>query len=112
MKELIIMRIFAVVLFVAGIATHQLSAQEPLPAPQASPAPSPAPAPGRAMMHVPAHRVRVREPAHKPRELPILPRPDHQMKMIPHHNIRQQPRRTQRQRLPHHLHKREIIPAL
>ena len=51
------------------------------------------PAAHRAVRHVPAHRVRVGQPAHEGGQLAVLPRPDHEVPVVPHQAPGQEPRR-------------------
>src|SRR5271166_4895526 len=54
---------------------------------------------GRMAMGMPPLRVGHGEPAHELRQVPVLSRPDHQMKMVGHHAIGQQPHVIPRHRL-------------
>jgi len=50
------------------------------------------PRPGRVVMSMPAHAVRMRQPAHKPRQLSVFLRPQDQVPVIGHQTVGQQPR--------------------
>jgi len=52
-------------------------------------------------MRVPALRVRQRQPAHEPRQLPVILRPNHQMPVIGHQTPIQYPHPRPLLRLPH-----------
>ena len=60
-------------------------------------------------MPMPALRVRQREPIHEPRQIAISPRPHHQMPMIWHNTICQEPHPHSITGLGQHALKREIV---
>src|ERR1051325_7597230 len=70
------------------------------------------PAPCTVPMLMPAPHVPHRQPLHESPQLAVLPRPEHQMPMIRHQTIPQQPHRNDLQCLLQGLLKRQIIPLL
>lgn len=63
----------------------------------------------RSVMRVPALSVSQGQPAHEPRQIPVLARPQHQMPVIGHQAVRKHPHVASLASFPQHILKRRII---